>query len=83
MLEITDFCLKGNMLSMKVIIDKDTDDYFSMTVDTSTEWFSVVSSDVSEENRFYQRQAIAALLRYRGKENEIPERFLCGIKYAR
>lgn len=76
MLEITDFCLKGNMLSMKVIIDKDTDDYFSMTVDTSTEWFSVVSSDVSEENRFYQRQAIAALLRYRGKENEIPERIV-------
>ena len=76
MLEITDFCLKGNMLSMKVIIDKDTDDYFSMTVDTSTEWFSVVSSDVYEENRFYQRQAIAALLRYRGKENEIPERIV-------
>ncbi len=76
MLEITDFCLEGNMLSMNVIINKNTGEYFSMTVDTSTEWFSVISSDVSEENRFYQRQALAALLRYRGKEKELPEKIV-------
>ena len=71
MLKITDFIFNGNILSMTVLIEGKGELAYYMSVDTDTEYFSIVESDIPDEYRIYERQAKIALRRYRGKE--LPE----------
>lgn len=71
MLKIRDFVLDGNILSMTVLIEGDEEQAYRMSVDVTTEYFDVVSSEFSDYERMYESQACMALTRYRGKE--LPE----------
>ncbi|MDE5737819.1 MAG: hypothetical protein K2H93_05575 [Oscillospiraceae bacterium] len=66
MLRITDFIFDGNILSMTVWVEGKEEHHMSVDMDT----FSVVESDIP--NRIYERQAMVALERYKGKE--LPEK---------
>lgn len=56
---------------MTVLVEGNEDLAYYMSVDTDTEYFSVVESDIPSEYKIYERQAKTALRRYRGKE--LPE----------
>ncbi len=71
MLKIRDFVLDGNILSMTVLIEGDEEQAYRMSVDVTTEYFDVVSSEFPANEIMYERQACMALTRYRGKE--LPE----------
>lgn len=71
MLKITDFILNGSILSMTVLIEGKEELAYDMSVDTDTEYFSIVESDIPAEYRIYERQAKTALRRYKGRE--LPE----------
>lgn len=71
MLKLKDFILDGNVLSMTVLIEGDEEQAYRMSVDVTTEYFDVVSSEVPVYDIMYERQASMALINYRGKE--LPE----------
>lgn len=73
MLKLKDITIAGNIISMLVLIECDENRAYALSVDTDTEWYSVVKSDIPADDRIYERQAKVALREYRGKTipNEI------------
>lgn len=71
MLKLTDFIFNGSILSMTVFIEENKETAYHMSVDTNTEYFSVIKSDIPYEYKIYERQAKTALRKYKGKE--LPE----------
>lgn len=71
MLKLRDFILDGNILSMTVLIEGKEEQAYRMSVDVTTEYFTVVSSEVPAGERMYESQACMALRNYRGRE--LPE----------
>lgn len=71
MLKLTNIKMNGNAAEMLVLIEGNTDKAYSLTLDVSGEYYSVISSDVPSEYKIYERQAKTALRKYHGKQ--IPE----------
>lgn len=71
MLKLTNIKINENTVEMLVLIEGDADRAYSLILDMSTEYFSVISSDIPPEYKIYERQAKAALRKYRG--GKIPE----------
>lgn len=67
MLKLKDITIAGNIISMLVLIECDENRAYALSVDTDTEWYSVVKSDIPADDRIYERQAKVALREYRGK----------------
>ena len=67
MLKLKNITIAGNIISMLVLIECDENRAYALSVDTDTEWYSVVKSDIPADDRIYERQAKAALREYRGK----------------
>ena len=56
---------------MTVLIEGKEEQAYRMSVDVTTEYFDVISSEIPAGERMYERQARVALTKYRGKE--LPE----------
>lgn len=68
MLKLTNIKINGNAIEMLVLIEGDTDKAYSLTLDVSGEYYSVISSDIPPEYKIYERQAKTALRKYHGKQ---------------
>ncbi len=67
MLKLIDLSLEKHILSMTLLVEGDTNKAYRLSVDTQTEWFDTLQSDVPEEYALYESQTKMALRRYRGK----------------
>ena len=68
MLKLKNFTFDGNILTMTVLIEGDENRAYSLSVNTDTEFYSVVNSDIPQEYKIYERQAKTALRKYKDKE---------------
>ncbi len=67
MMKIKILSLSGNVLCVMVFIEGKEEQAYQMSVDISTEYYTVISSEIPENHKMYERQARIALLRYKGK----------------
>lgn len=68
MLKLINITVNENAAKMLVLIEGKEDTAYHMSVDISSERYSVISSNIPKEYKMYERQARIALLRYKGKE---------------
>lgn len=71
MLKLKDFVLEGHILTMTLLVECKEELAFRMSVDTNTEWFTVVSTEVPDEYKMYERQASVAL--HTRRDEPLPE----------
>ncbi len=68
MLKIKVCSKEGTILTVAVIVEGKEELTFLLSVDTNTEYYSVVRTEIPGDYKIYERQAREALLRYRGKQ---------------
>ena len=73
MLKLTNFEFFDNILKMVVLIEGDESRAYEICVDTDSEMFDIVQSDIPDEYRIYERQAQMALREYDKQHNDLPE----------
>lgn len=78
MLELIKLKLENNILTADILIEGDQNRRYAMTFDLSGKVAVILKSDVPDEYRIYERQAMVALDYYIGKE--LPEK-ITGMWY--
>ena len=68
MLKLINITVNGNIAEMLVLVEGKENMAYHMSVDLDSERFSIITSEVPDEYKMYERQARIALLRYKGKE---------------
>lgn len=71
MLKLINFKKNEDRLYMDVLIEGDTNNRYQLCVNGKDPMFSIISSDIPDEYKIYERQARVALRRYIGKK--LPE----------
>ena len=60
--------ITDTIVSFIVLVEGKENMAYHMSVDLDSERFSIITSEVPDEYKMYERQARIALLRYKGKE---------------
>ncbi len=71
MLRIINIKADGDQLYMEVLIEDNGNERYGLCVDKSSDMYPVISSQIPEKYKIYERQARMALRKYIGKE--LPE----------